>query len=216
MKVVRRLSALLCLFCRCGSFPQFLVRGHHCARGKPTPMKIVGYFPRYGLYSNFFVKNLITSGSAPLLTHLDYAFANVVNNRCVSFDTYADYQAPVSAEKRRQRCEPIANGGFAGNFHQLQELKKLYPNLKIIMCIGGGSSNPNAFRTAALPANRQTFVKSCVNMYIKEILPRESVSPAFSMDSISTGSTPQLPRTATTSAACSMISGRLSMRFVRA
>src|SRR6202790_4917661 len=66
--------------------------------GEPNPMKIVGYFPRWGMYSNYFVKNVISSGSAPLLTHLDYAFANVVNNRCVSFDPWADYQAPVAAE----------------------------------------------------------------------------------------------------------------------
>ncbi len=166
MKLVRSLSALLCLlsvfwFVPTNSFaPQLL------AQQTTTPMKVVGYFPRYGLYSSFFVKNLITSGSAPLLTHLDYAFANVVNNKCVSFDTYADYQAPISAANAVSGVADPKNG-FAGNFHQLQELKKLYPNLKIIMGIGGGSSNPNAFHTASLPANRQTFVQSCINMYIK-------------------------------------------------
>jgi chitinase len=165
MKVVRRLSALLCLFCLLWLVPTISFAPQLLAQ-QTTPMKIVGYFPRYGLYSNFFVKNLITSGSAPLLTHLDYAFANVVNNKCVSFDTYADYQAQISA---KNAVSGVADpkGGFGGNFHQLQELKKLYPNLKIIMGIGGGSSNPNAFHTAALPANRQTFVQSCVNMYIK-------------------------------------------------
>jgi chitinase len=165
MKVVRRLSALLCLFCLLWFVPTNSFAPQLLAQ-QTTPMKIVGYFPRYGLYSSFFVKNLITSGSAPLLTHLDYAFANVVNNKCVSFDTYADYQAPISAANA---VSGVADpkGGFAGNFHQLQELKKLYPNLKIIMGIGGGSSNPNAFHTASLPANRQTFVQSCINMYIK-------------------------------------------------
>jgi len=133
--------------------------------GEPNPMKIVGYFPRWGMYSSYFVKNVISSGSAPLLTHLDYAFANVVNNRCVSFDPWADYQAPVAAE-HAVNGQADGHGAFAGNFHQLQELKKLYPHLKIIMSIGGGSVNPNAFRTAALGQNRQAFVKSCVDMYI--------------------------------------------------
>jgi len=133
--------------------------------GEPNPMKIVGYFPRWGMYSSYFVKNVISSGSAPLLTHLDYAFANVVNNRCVSFDPWADYQAPVAAE-HAVNGQADSHGAFAGNFHQLQELKKLYPHLKIIMSIGGGSVNPNAFRTAALGQNRQAFVKSCVDMYI--------------------------------------------------
>jgi chitinase len=59
-----------------------------------------------------------------------------------------------------------APGAFVGNFHQLQELKRLYPQLQIVMSIGGGSADPNAFSTAALPENRKAFVKSCVNMYI--------------------------------------------------
>ena len=146
--------------------------------GGTTPMKVVGYFPRWGIYSNYFVKNVVTSGSAPLLTHLDYAFANVVNNRCVSFDPWADYQAPVTAGHAVNGQADI-QGAFAGNFHQLQELKKLYPRLKIIMSIGGGSSNPNAFRTAALPANRAAFVKSCVDMYIRGYFAAGLVAPGI-------------------------------------
>src|SRR5271154_1792505 len=97
MKLARSLSALLCLLSLLWLVPTISFAPQLLAQQTTTPMKIVGYFPRYGLYSSFFVKNLITSGSAPLLTHLDYAFANVVNNKCVSFDTYADYQAPISA-----------------------------------------------------------------------------------------------------------------------
>jgi chitinase len=158
MKFVRMLSALLCFASAAWFAPRLLAQ-------EPSPMKIVGYFPRWGMYSSYFVKNLITSGSAPLLTHIDYAFTNVVNNKCVSFDPNADYQATFTAANA-VNGQADAHGSFAGNFHQLQELKKLYPNLKVIMAIGGGSSNPNAFRTASLPANRQTFVKSCVDMYI--------------------------------------------------
>jgi chitinase len=158
MKFVRILSALLCSVSAMWFSPKLLAQ-------EPNPMKIVGYFPRWGMYSSYFVKNLITSGSAPLLTHLDYAFTNVVNNQCVSFDTYADYQAPFTASQA-VNGQADSHGAFAGNFHQLQELKKLYPNLKIIMAVGGGSANPAAFRTAALPQNREAFVKSCVDMYI--------------------------------------------------
>src|SRR4029077_18305542 len=146
--------------------------------GGTTPMKVVGYFPRWGIYSNYFVKNIVTSGSAPLLTHLDYAFANVVNNRCVSFDPWADYQAPVTAGHAVNGQADI-QGALAGNFHQLQELKKLYPRLKIIMSIGGGSSHPNAFRSAALSTNRAAFVKSCVDMYIRGYFAAGLVAPGI-------------------------------------
>ena len=129
--------------------------------------KIVGYFPQWGVYGNFFVKNLISSGSASLLTHLDYAFANVQNNQCASFDTWADYQNPLTADQTvNGQADSQAPNAFAGNFHQLKELKKVYPHLKIIMSIGGGSSDPSAFSMAALPQNRKSFVKSCVDMYV--------------------------------------------------
>ena len=90
----------------------------------------------------------------------------MVNNRCVSFDTYADYQDPVSAAHAVNGVADVS-GGFAGNFHQLQELKKLYPNLKIIVSIGGSQTPASAFRNASLSQNRQAFVKSCVTMYIQ-------------------------------------------------
>jgi chitinase len=165
MKSIRKLSAILCFFTAIVFAPKLLAQQAATENGATNPMKIVGYFPRWGMYSNYFVKNVVTSGSASLLTHLDYAFTNVVNNRCVSFDPYADYQATFTAA-HAVNGQADSHGAFAGNFHQLQELKKLHPNLKIIMSIGGGSSSPNAFRTAALPQNREAFVKSCVDMYI--------------------------------------------------
>jgi chitinase len=58
-------------------------------------------------------------------------------------------------------------GVLAGNFRQLQELKKRYPSLPIMMSIGGGGMDPAVFSQAAQPANRQAFVSSCIDMYIK-------------------------------------------------
>jgi chitinase len=129
--------------------------------------KIVGYFPQWGIYSNYFVKNVVTSGSAELLTHLSYAFANVVNNQCQSFDTWADYQVPFSTDQTvNGEADSQQSGAFVGNFHQLKELKRRYPGLKIILSIGGASADPAAFSVAAQPENRQAFVASCVSMYI--------------------------------------------------
>ncbi len=133
--------------------------------------KVIAYFPQWGLYGGYvfggyFVKNLITTGSARRLTHLNYAFGNVVNHQCASFDTWADYQDPLPANETVDGQADIP-GTFAGNFHQLQELKKLYPRLHVVMSIGGASADPNAFSTAALPDNRQAFVKSCIDMYIQ-------------------------------------------------
>lgn len=134
--------------------------------------KVIAYYPQWGLYGGYpfpgyFVKNLITSGAAPRLTHLNYAFANVVDNQCQSFDTWADFQDPLSADETVDgQPDSLAPNAFVGNFHQLQELKRLYPNLHIVISIGGGSADPNAFSSAAVPENREAFVKSCIDMYI--------------------------------------------------
>jgi chitinase len=132
-----------------------------------SPSNIVGYFPQWGLYGGYFAKNLVTSGSAPLLTHVNYAFGNIVNNQCQSYDSWADYQDPLAAaETVNGQPDSSDPNAFAGNFHQFQELKQLYPQLKIVMSIGGGSLDPALWSSAASKENRAAFVKSCIDMYI--------------------------------------------------
>jgi chitinase len=166
---MRRFFFLLIFFASL-SVPPFSQAAQLNASGSPPDQdatKIVGYFPQWGLYGNYFVKNLVTSGSAPLLTHLNYAFGNIVNNQCQSYDTWADYQDPLTAgETVNGQADSSGPNAFAGNFHQLQELKRLYPQLKIVMSIGGGSLDPALFSSAAAKENRQAFVKSCIDMYI--------------------------------------------------
>ncbi len=138
--------------------------------GTPPPANyyVVGYYPQWGLDNAqpYNVKNVVTSGSAPLLSHIIYAFGGIVNNQCASTDPNADYQALIPANEAVNGVADTA-GSFAGNFHQLQELKAQYPGLQIELSIGGGAFNPALFSAAASPANVQSFVASCVNMYIK-------------------------------------------------
>ena len=130
--------------------------------------KIVGYFTEWGIYSNFFVKNLITSGAANHLTHINYAFATVQDNACGIADPWADFQVPFTADQTvNGKADSQAPGAFVGNFHQLQELKRRYPQIKILVSLGGGSADPAQFSNAALPANRKAFVKNCVDMFIR-------------------------------------------------
>ena len=50
-----------------------------------TPRQLlVGYFPQWGIYNDppYYVKDLVTSGAAPLLDQLNYAQGFIVNARC--------------------------------------------------------------------------------------------------------------------------------------
>jgi chitinase len=137
---------------------------------KATSFKVVGYFPQWGMFNTpaYNVKNVITSGTAPMLTHLIYAFSDIENNKCATYDAWADTLQPLPANQTVNGVADVEKPGvLAGNFHQLQEFKKLYPNVQIEISIGGGGMPPSKFSVASLPQNRAAFVASCIAMYIK-------------------------------------------------
>ncbi|HXF68841.1 MAG TPA: glycosyl hydrolase family 18 protein [Thermoflexus sp.] len=137
------------------------------ATATPPPSSgsvIVGYFVQWGVYArNYHVKNIVTSGSASKLTHINYAFANVDSSgRCVLGDSYADidkfYDAASSVDGQPDCWDA---GCLRGNFNQLRKLKAMYPHLKILLSVGGWTWSTN-FGVAA--RNPQAFADSCYNL----------------------------------------------------
>jgi len=124
---------------------------------------ILGYFAEWGVYGrNYHVKNLVTSGSAAKLTHINYAFGNVQNGACVLGDTYADYDRSYDAASSVSgAADTYDAGALRGSFHQLQELKVLYPNIKVIFSFGGWTWS-GGFTQAA--QNATAFANSCYNL----------------------------------------------------
>jgi chitinase len=153
----------------------------------------VGYFVQWGIYGRqYFVKNLVTSGAAGKLTHLLYAFENIdpVNLTClagVTKGTTADPEDPSQGDgagdadadygramTAAQAVNGVADDGFAplrGNLNQLKELKALYPNLKILVSIGGWTYSKYFSDVAKTDASRKKFVSSCLDTWIKGNLP---------------------------------------------
>jgi chitinase len=138
----------------------------------------VAYFTQWGIYSrNFKVRNVDASGQAAKLTHIHYAFGNVNSSgRCFEVnqtgqgDAWADYQTRFSAADSVDGVADVYNQPLAGNFNQLKELKAKYPNLKVLMSLGGWTWS-KYFSVAAQPANRAAFVASCIDLFIKGNLP---------------------------------------------
>jgi chitinase len=129
----------------------------------------VGYFIQWGIYRrSYLVKNIVTSGSATRLTHINYAFAGIGDDlKCMSLDTFADYNKAFDAtESVDGVADPTSGGVLRGNFNQLRKLKLIYPHLKVLISIGGWSDS-DKFSDAALPENRAAFVSSCIDMFIK-------------------------------------------------
>ncbi|MFJ6901797.1 glycosyl hydrolase family 18 protein [Streptomyces hokutonensis] len=139
----------------------------HTTGGTTTPpttgSKVkLGYLTEWDTYvRNYQVKNLVTSGSAAKITHINYAFGNVTNGQCAIGDAYADYQKTFTADQSVSGVADTWDQPIAGNFNQLRELKAKYPGLKVLWSFGGWTWS-GGFAQAA--ANPTAFAQSCYNL----------------------------------------------------
>ncbi|MFE0577616.1 glycosyl hydrolase family 18 protein [Streptomyces sp. NPDC058874] len=122
----------------------------------------LGYFTNWGVYGrNYHVKNLVTSGTAGKITHINYAFGNVQNGRCTIGDAYADYDKAYTAAQSVDGVADTWDQPLRGNFNQLRKLKKQYPNIKVLWSFGGWTWS-GGFPQAA--ANPTAFAQSCYDL----------------------------------------------------
>ncbi|MEV5429841.1 glycoside hydrolase family 18 chitinase [Streptomyces sp. NPDC052701] len=126
----------------------------------PTGDKVkLGYFTEWGVYGrNYHVKNLVTSGSAAKITHINYAFGNVKNGQCTVDDTFAAYEKAYTADQSVSGTADTWDQPLRGNFNQLRQLKAKYPHIKVLYSFGGWTYS-GGFGQAA--QNAAAFAKSC-------------------------------------------------------
>jgi chitinase len=148
------------------------------SEGNHDSKQVVGYFIEWGIYGSpaYLVKNIVTSGSADKLTVINYAFGNVAPDTsgqvvCKLTDEWADYQVPWSADQSVTGQEVTWPNPILGNFQQLKALKSLYPNLKVVISLGGWTLSKYFSDAALTPASRTAFVQSCIDLFIKGNLP---------------------------------------------
>ncbi|OJH37457.1 glycosyl hydrolase family 18 protein [Cystobacter ferrugineus] len=128
----------------------------------PGGKRIVAYFTAWGIYArNYHPSNV----PASKVTHLNYAFANIQDGKCVIGDPFADI------DKGGGYPNEWDPGQLRGNFRAFKEIKKSNPHLKLLISVGGWSWSKYFSQVAATAASRSTFVKSCVDMYIKGQFP---------------------------------------------
>jgi chitinase len=115
--------------------------------------KIVGYYPAWATYArNYQVADM----PGQKLTHINYAFANIANGKCVLGDSYADTDKAFAGDSWDQ-------GALRGNFNALTKLKAANPGLKTMISIGGWTWSQNFSAAAATDQSRDAFVSSCVS-----------------------------------------------------
>ncbi|MGH8880902.1 MAG: glycosyl hydrolase family 18 protein, partial [Stackebrandtia sp.] len=128
----------------------------------PSAHVKLGYFTEWGVYQrNYHVKNLVTSGSAEKVTHINYAFGNVTGGRCTLGDSYAAIDKAYTAAQSVDGKADTWDQPLRGNFNQLLKLKKMYPHIKILWSFGGWTWSGGFGEAMQNPA---AFAESCYNL----------------------------------------------------
>ncbi|MET9366720.1 glycoside hydrolase family 18 chitinase [Streptomyces griseoflavus] len=126
----------------------------------PTGDKVkLGYFTEWGVYGrNYHVKDLVTSGTAAKITHINYSFGNVVGGQCKLDDSYAATDKAYTADQSVSGQADTWDQPLRGNFNQLRQLKAKYPHIKVLYSFGGWTYSGGFGQAAQNPA---AFAKSC-------------------------------------------------------
>ena len=131
----------------------------------PGEKMLIGYYPSWVASRGVFLKNI----AYDKLTHINYAFSNVSEKgKCILGDVAADIGRIYSAEESITGKDDKSKATFHGNFNQLLELKKKYPDLKVLISIGGWSWSGNFSKAAADDTSRKQFASSCVELYLEQ------------------------------------------------
>ena len=131
----------------------------------PGDKYIVGYYPSWAAERGVFVKDI----PANKLTHINYAFSSVSSSgECILGNPAADVEKVFSSAESVNGRDEMDSSEFHGNFNQLLELKKLYPNLKVLISIGGWSWSGNFSAASQDEASRQRFAASCIDLYLNQ------------------------------------------------
>jgi chitinase len=130
------------------------------------PSLLVGYFGQWSIDNDppYYLKQLVTNGSAARLDQLNYSQASVAGGRCSIANPKADLQTFYHRKNSVNATADTPDAPFRGYFHQLKELKRRYPHLKILISLEGAATG---FAADAQPEDRRAFVTSCVDIFLR-------------------------------------------------
>ncbi len=125
---------------------------------------LVGYYQGSNA-SKVPLKNLVTNGSAAELNYLIYAFEEPnTNGSCTIQDLAAATQTAYTAANSVNG--QADTGPLKGTINQLKELKAKYPNLKVLVSIGGSTLSGNFAGMASAAASNASAINACAQMFI--------------------------------------------------
>lgn len=145
----------------------------------PNTYHIIAYFPEWENRRPYLVKHIEASGAASKLTLINYAFGYPAPDpatgaiTCQMRDADAAYRQVYSADMSIDGQSDDPTQPLRGHFNQLKKLKTRYPNIKVVVSLGGWTDSIWFSDAAETAETREKFVASCIDLYIHGNLPVE-------------------------------------------
>lgn len=123
---------------------------------------VIVYFPNWGIYNQN--RQMITVGDIPWdrVTVINHAFFTV--NKSFKLETTDDYS---DFDKMMPHSEGNEAGQLRGFMAEYKYYKQLYPDVKVLISVGGWTRGENFHEMAKTPATRKIFVDSCIEFLKK-------------------------------------------------
>ncbi|WP_125152678.1 glycosyl hydrolase family 18 protein [Clostridium rectalis] len=149
-KLKRRIGIFLSLF----MFFSLIPFGGSSVKSKEkgSNKRIVAYFTEwsvYGGHDNYKISDVPWDK----VTHINYAFATIKNNKIALFDEWAATGINFG---------DAWDSPYNGNLGQIKKYKKKYPDVKVLISIGGWSQSAGFNSVAKTSQNRKVFSDSVV------------------------------------------------------
>lgn len=120
--------------------------------------RVVTYFPSWGMYEAG--QQNITVDDIPWdkVSQVNHSFFEITNDfKIQTTDSYADF------ESTDFKHSPEWGTGLAGHFGEYKYYKSIYPNVKIIISVGGWTRSDKFHAAASTEQNRKTLAQSMVD-----------------------------------------------------
>ncbi len=144
--------------------------------------EIVAYFPQWGVeHQPYFIKNIETSGAADKITVINYAFiipAPDSSGKIVPtlMNDYYDYIQIYTEENSVDGKADSVTQKLRGHFNQIKRLKAKYPQIRVVVSLGGWTGSIYFSKAARTPESRKLFVEKCIDMFIDGNLPEKNMA----------------------------------------
>lgn len=119
---------------------------------------VIVYFPNWGIYNSSHQSFSVDMIPWDKVTIINHSFFTVSKNfKLESIDTFADY------DKMLPHSEGWDSGQLRGHFGEYKYYKTKYPNVKVLISIGGWTRGENFHDMAKTKETRKIFIDSLIS-----------------------------------------------------